>query len=218
MKHFTTRNLAALALGLSLALTGCSTTSATSGAGASAEAPAMAGGTAAKVADADTKAAAWVEYVRNRATTLGNKADDDLVSTARAACADLSSGQIFEEVVHKLTTRGLPKAQESDQILVLGTGIVQFCPEYQPDSTGDSTADFLAGIRAAAPSIAHNSDSAILSQARTACPNAKEGPAGGAKVVSVSRKAWGHAEGYKFAFLSVAHFCSGALDNIAVNK
>lgn len=221
MKSFTTRAVVALAIGIALALSGCTpapSKSATPGSVADAPVPAgkAAAGTVAKADDARTSA--WVEYVRNRGTTLASKTDESLISTARQACSTLSDGALFEEVVYELTSKQLPQAQEKDQILVLGTGIVQFCPEYQPKSTGDDTADFLTKIRAAAPTIAKNPDSAILSQARMECPSVKEGPAGGAKVVAAAREAWGNNDGYRFVFLSAAQFCSGALANIAVNK
>lgn len=225
MKCFPIKGIAALAIGIALALSGCSSrsTDASPTAGASVSADREASPTAvASVAASkgvEPETAAWVEYVRNRATTLGSKTDASLVATAEGICDELSGGKMFEEVVHDVSSKVLPKAQEKDQILLLGTGIARFCPEHQRASTGDSTADFLARIRESAPSLAHNTDEAILSQARTTCPNASEGPAGGARVVSVSRKAWGDVEGYRFAFLAVTQFCSSAaLSNIAVNK
>lgn len=221
MKYFNFRLVAVLAF--ALVLSGCSSTSSTNAVTEPVIESSAPVATAVETVDAaavekDKAAAAWVEYVRNRATTLSSKSDEDLILIARTACSSVDDGQLFEEVVFDLLGKELPAAQEKDQILLLGTGIASFCPEYSPERTGDETVDFLANIRNAAPSIAHNSDDAILSQARTACPTAKEGPAGGAKVVSVSREAWGNKEGYRFAFLSISNFCSDALGNIAVNK
>lgn len=224
MKHY--RNgIAALAIGIAVALSGCSSpsTNATPQDSASAspdeETSAQAVDSPAASESLDPETAAWVEYVRNRATTLGSKTDADLVATAEGTCDELAGGKMFEEAVQDVIGKGLPKTVKDDQLLLLGTGIANFCPEYQVKSTGDSNADFLIRIREMAPSIAHNTDEAILAQARSICPNASEGPAGGAKVVSVSREAWGHDEGYRFAFLAVTQFCSTqALNNVAVNK
>jgi hypothetical protein len=213
VKRFLNYGIVTLGVGLGLALSGCSaTTEPTAEASATAEVPVAA------TATAVPETAAWVEYVRNRATTLANKSDGSLVLAAQGICEELSDGKMFEEAVYDITSKVLPAAQQNDQILLLGTGIARFCPEYQRVSTGDSNKDFLASIRESAPSLAHNPDDAIISQATSACPNASEGPAGGAKVVSVSRKAWGNVEGYRFAFLAVSQFCSSALGNIAVNK
>lgn len=217
MKRFPTNGFAAIAIGVALALSGCSATATTTPT-MSTEASSTVGAPVAASKKAEPETAAWVEYVRNRATTLDNKTDASLVSKAQDICDELSDGKMFEEAVYDITSKVLPAAQQDDQILLLGTGIARFCPEHQRASTGDSTNDFLTSIRASAPSLAHNTDEAILSQARSACPNASEGPAGGAKVVSVSREAWGNVEGYRFAFLAVSQFCSGALDNIVANK
>jgi hypothetical protein len=221
MKHFATGGTALLA-GLAIALTGCAPATSND----KPEAPVAASSSASTVALAspspskstDRGAAAWVEYVRNRTTTLASKTDDSLIAGARKTCDSLTGGQLFAEAVYDVTAKRLAETQQSDQILALGTGIAQFCPEFSPSSTGDDTADFLASIRAAAPSIAHNTDAAILAQARMVCPSVKEGPAGGAKVIATSREAWGFTDGYNFALLATAQFCSGSLDNIVLNK
>lgn len=221
MKPSYSNGIAALAVGIAVALSGCSSPNmnATPQESADEEVSPQAVDSVATSEGLDPKTAAWVEYVRNRTTTLRNDTDAGLVATAEGICDELSGGKMFEEAVGDVISKGLPKTLKDDQLLLVGTGVANFCPEYQIESTGDSTADFLVRIREMAPSIAHHSDEAILAQAQSICPNASEGPAGGAKVVSVSREAWGHAEGYRFAFLAVAQFCSTqALTNVAVNK
>src|SRR4029453_7869735 len=101
--------------------------------------------------------------------------------------------------------------------LILGTGTVQFCPEFLIDS-GTGEAAILKRLRTVAPIIAHNPDSAILDQARTACPSVSEGLAGAAATIQEARRAWGHDQGYKFVFISVLNYCSIHLDNVMANK
>lgn len=170
-------------------------------------------------AKADTGKAAWLEHVRNRAVsgTVQGQTDDELVASAKKMCDQMRGGELFEEVAYNLVATGLPKPYQTDIQLIFGTGTVQFCPEFLIDSgTGDAAT--LKRLREVAPSIAHNADSAILDQARTACPSVSEGPAGAAATVAEARRAWGHDQGYKFIYISVLNYCSGSIDNVIANK
>lgn len=129
----------------------------------------------------------------------------------------MRGGDLFEEVAYKLVAAGLPAPYQSDMQLVLGTGTVQFCPEFQPTSgTGDAA--ILQRLRVVAPTIAANPDSAILNQARSACPAVSKGLAGGAATVQEARRAWGQDQGYKFIFISVLNYCPGHINNVIENK
>ena len=168
---------------------------------------------------ADTGKAAWLEHVRNRAVsgTVQSQTDDEVVASAKKMCDQMRGGELFEEVAYNLVATGLPKAYQTDIQLIFGTGTVQFCPEFLIDSgTGDAAT--LKRLREVAPSIAHNADSAILGQARTACPSVSEGPAGAASTVAEARRAWGHDQGYKFIYISVLNYCSGSINNVIANK
>lgn len=134
---------------------------------------------AAVAAKADTRKAAWIEHVRNRAVsgTILGQSDDEIVASAKKMCDQMRGGELFEEVAYNLVATGLSKPYQTDMQLIFGTATVQFCPEFLIDSgTGNDTAA-LKRLRTVAPSIAHNGDSAILDQARTACPSVSEGPA-----------------------------------------
>ena len=171
-------------------------------------------------AKADTRKAAWIEHVRNRAvsgTVLG-QSDDEIVASAKKMCDQMRSGELFEEVAYNLVAIGLPKPYQTDMQLIFGTGTVQFCPEFLIDSGTGDVAAALKRLRAVAPSIAHNADSAILDQARTACPSVSEGPAGAAATVAEARRAWGQDQGYKFIYIAVLNFCSGSIDDVIANK
>ncbi len=169
---------------------------------------------------ADTRNAAWLEHVRNRAVsgTVQGQTDEEIVASAKKMCDQMRGGELFEEVAYNLVVTGLPKPYQTDMQLIFGTGTVQFCPEFLIDSGSGDDAAALKRLREVAPSIAHNADSAILDQARTACPSVSEGPAGAAATVAEARRAWGHDQGYKFIYISVLNFCSGSINNVIANK
>lgn len=170
-------------------------------------------------AKADNGKTAWLEHVRNRAVsgTVQGQTDDEIVASAKKMCDQMRGGELFEEVAYNLVATGLPKPYQTDIQLIFGTGTVQFCPEFLIESgTGDAST--LKRLREVAPSIAHNADSAILDQARTACPSVSEGPAGAAATVAEARRAWGHDRGYKFIYISVLNYCSGSINNVIANK
>lgn len=170
-------------------------------------------------AKADTDKAAWLEYVRNKAVsgTVRAQTDDELVASAKKMCGQMRDGELFEEVALNLGNAGLPKPYQSDMSLILGTGAVQFCPDFLAISGTDDEA-ILKRLRSVAPAIAENPDSVILSQARSACPSVSRGPASGAQTIQEARRAWGHDQGYKFIFISVLGYCSRSILNVVANK
>lgn len=169
-------------------------------------------------AKADTGKVAWLKHVRSRAVsgTVQGQTDDELVASAKKMCDQMQGGELFEEVAYNLVATGLPKPYQTDIQLIFGTGTVHFCPEFLIDS-GTGEAATLKRLREVAPSIAHNADSVILDQARTACPPVSHGP-GAAATVAEARRAWGHDQGYKFIYISVLNFCSGSINNVIANK
>ena len=169
-------------------------------------------------AKADKGKAAWLEHVRNRAVsgTVQGQTDDELVASAKKMCDQMQGGELFEEVAYNLVATSLPKTYQTDIQLIFGTGTVHFCPEFLIDS-GTGEAATLKRLREVAPSIAHNADSVILDQARTACLSVSRVPSAAATVAE-ARRAWGHDQGYKFIYISVLNYCSGSINNVIANK
>jgi hypothetical protein len=150
-------------------------------------------------------------------TVLG-QTNEEIVASAKKMCDQMRDGDLFEEVAYSLVFTGLPQPYQKDMQLIFGTGTAQFCPEFLSDwEIGEDTAA-LKRLREVAPGIAHHADSAILDQARTACPSVSEGRAGAAATVAEARRAWGNDQGYKFIYISVLNFCSGSIDNVIANK
>ena len=166
----------------------------------------------------DKELETWLEYVRDKTVSFTDKSDKELVSIATGLCNRMRTGELYEEVAYDITSAGYSKRYTSDMSLVFGTGMVDFCPEFEFPNLESGDAATLTRLREVAPSIAHNSDSAILSQARDACPAVSRGPNGGAATVQEARRAWGLDQGYKFIFISVLHNCGQYLDNVIASK
>lgn len=90
-------------------------------------------------------------------------------------------------------------------------------PRIESAVSGCDLRDSQDDVRVA-PTIAKNPESAILDQARTACPSVSEGPARAAATIQEARRAWGQDQGYKFIFISVLNYCSNSLNNVVANK
>ncbi|MET3811772.1 hypothetical protein ABIB14_002902 [Arthrobacter sp. UYEF3] len=104
---FPRNGIAALAMGIALALSGCSSpsTHVSPTAGVSVSADKEASTTALASVAVEPETAAWVEYVRNRSTTLGSKTDAGLVATAEGICDELSGGKMSRRLCTKLVPR-----------------------------------------------------------------------------------------------------------------
>ena len=200
-----------------------SQTAAPSKAAASAEEPAPASTPSkhdqtAAASNKDKELATWLEYVRDKTISFTDKSDEELTSIASGLCNRMRNGELYEEVAYDITSASYSKRYTSDMSLVFGTGIVDFCPEFDFPDLENGDAATLTRLREVAPSIAHNSDSAILSQARDACPAVSRGLAGGAATVQEARRAWGHDQGYRFIFISLLHNCGQYLNNVVASK
>ncbi|TQJ35576.1 uncharacterized protein DUF732 [Arthrobacter sp. SLBN-122] len=132
-------------------------------------------------------------------------------------CDRMRDGELFEEMAINLVAAGLPATYQSDMQLVFGTGTVEFCPEFRA-TTGTGDDAILKRLREVAPTIAANPDSAILGQARSACPAVSKGLAGSAATVQEARRAWGQEQGYKFILISVLSYCSSQINNVIASK